>query len=444
MNHKHNWKSLEERIAPEESRPEEMRSPFDKDRTRILHSAAFRRLQGKTQVLGIGESDFLRTRLTHSIEVANIGRGLLQYLKKNGSERQRAALPDNDLIEAIAYAHDLGHSPFGHNGEKSLNIKMSKHGGFEGNGQTLRILSNLESRHPAHGLNLTRRTLLGILKYPAPYSRLLRKNKSIIGPPKCYLNSESKTVQWLLNCFGKSDRIRFTEIESSDFKHNHKKTKCKTLDCSIMDIADEISYGVHDLEDGIQIGMIERKSLTDNVVNRGQGGETLNGLFKSEWGNKWQLKDAIDNLFQDSRSRESDRKAAIGAIVHALIASINFSEDKNFDHPILRLNATLGPEANLVLKHIKEISWKEMISRQSVQTLEYRGRVLVEGIFDALSKYPKKLLPADYLERFNSCKTEDQRMRTICDYISGMTDSYATKFYERLYIPRLGNVFERL
>ena len=187
------------------------------------------------------------------------------------------------------------------------------------------------------------------------------KTKSITEPPKCYLDTEVEIVDWLLDCFTKNDKKRFAEIDESAGKTNHKKTKNKTLDCSIMDIADEISYGVHDLEDGIQIGMIERDHLTHGGYMQGQNGKTLKDLFESTWGIKWGLKDAIGGLFSDSNNRKSDRKSAIGAIVHALIGSVDYAEDNMFEHPILRLNATLEPEAKQVLKHIKAISFKEVM-----------------------------------------------------------------------------------
>jgi len=147
----------------DDSRPEE-----ERDRSRIIHSATFRRLQAKTQVLGIGESDFHRTRLTHTMEVAQIGRGIVLQLENGRWQDFTRILPTTAQIEAICFAHDLGHPPFGHSGETALNYVMRDKGGFEGNGQSLRIVSKLEPHTPELGLNLTRRVMLGILKYPAP------------------------------------------------------------------------------------------------------------------------------------------------------------------------------------------------------------------------------------------------------------------------------------
>lgn len=137
------------------------------DYARVIHSAAFRRLQGKTQILNLGDGDFYRTRLTHSLEVAQIAGGLVQQLRGMAGDHPAAAvLPDRSMIQAIACAHDLGHPPFGHGGEVALNWCMADAGGFEGNGQTLRLLSRPLDAAPEPGVNLTSRSLLGVLKYP--------------------------------------------------------------------------------------------------------------------------------------------------------------------------------------------------------------------------------------------------------------------------------------
>ncbi|MEN3752097.1 dGTP triphosphohydrolase [Mangrovibacter sp. SLW1] len=155
----------DERRGSNYPREEEIRSEAQRDLSRLIHSSPFRRLQSKTQVLGLGESDFYRTRLTHSMEVAQIGSGLLAKLKiKYKGKEEEQYLPDNDLMQAVCLAHDIGHPPFGHGGEVALNYCMLNHGGFEGNGQTLRILSKLDKYTQEHGLDPTRRLLLGVLE----------------------------------------------------------------------------------------------------------------------------------------------------------------------------------------------------------------------------------------------------------------------------------------
>lgn len=146
----------QERRLKSDPRPNDVRTDWDKDYARLIHSAAFRRLQSKTQVLGLGESDFYRTRLTHSMEVAQIGVGIVHWLKdkhaRNGQPEIVNALPEDALISSICLAHDIGHPPFGHGGEVALNVCMREFGGFEGNGQTLRILSRLDKCTKEHGL----------------------------------------------------------------------------------------------------------------------------------------------------------------------------------------------------------------------------------------------------------------------------------------------------
>jgi len=199
------------------------RSNADIDYGRIVHSASFRRLQGKTQILNLGDSDFYRTRLTHSLEVAQIAGSLARQLRADHEGHPALAhLPDLALIQAIGSTHDLGHPPFGHGGEVALNYCMSGSGGFEGNGQTLRILARLEKYSSSNGADLMRRTLLGTLKYPVAYSRAAHPEKRpslLTGPtvlrlvdreaskpPKCFMDSEQGAVDWILEPLSATDR----------------------------------------------------------------------------------------------------------------------------------------------------------------------------------------------------------------------------------------------
>ena len=267
----------ESRREENKRRDNDKRTEWERDYARLIHSAAFRRLQSKTQVLGLGESDFYRTRLTHSMEVAQIGTGILRSLKakyKNQDQEIYDVLPDEALMNAICLAHDIGHPPFGHGGEVALNIRMREHGGFEGNGQTLRILTQLDKYTENYGLNPTRRLLLGVLKYPSSYTatvqesaygelkspRWLSESKKQ-KPPKCYLDTEDKVVDWILEPLN-SNIIEFTKLEPH--KSGHLKPANKALDTSIMELADDISYSLHDLEDAISLGMITRTDWEDH------------------------------------------------------------------------------------------------------------------------------------------------------------------------------------
>lgn len=180
-------------------RPDDERDQYKRDKARVIHSSSFRRLQAKTQVMGVGEGDFHRTRLTHSIEVAEVGEGLLDTLKRNYHDDRQVHdwLPSRDLLAAACLAHDLGHPPFGHGGEKALHSRMLNAGGFEGNGQTLRIVTRLEKYRLGQGMNPTRRFVLAILKYPVAYSKF-DKDRYRHKPPKCYFDSENEIVHWAL------------------------------------------------------------------------------------------------------------------------------------------------------------------------------------------------------------------------------------------------------
>jgi dGTPase len=248
-----------------------LRSPFDIDYSRIVHSGSFRRLQGKTQILNLGDSDFYRTRLTHSLEVAQIAGSVARQLE--GNYRQHPAhsyIPSLSLIQAADFSHDLGHPPFGHSGEFALNYCMRNSGGFEGNGHTLRLLSKLENFSEKHGSNLSRRTLLAVLKYPVAFSvaanpaitpslyedtTLIRTlDTKTCKPPKCYFDAEKGVVDWILAPLVPSDLVAFQSVKQKE--EGHFKPKYKSFDCSIMDVSDDIAYGVHDLEDVIALGLV--------------------------------------------------------------------------------------------------------------------------------------------------------------------------------------------
>ena len=199
-------------------------SEYQRDRARIIHSASFRSLQSKTQVLGLGESDFYRTRLTHSLEVAQIGSGICEWLRDQiDLAEHREWIPSFSLIEAVCLAHDIGHSPFGHGGEVAMNTMMRNHGGFEANGQTLRILARLGEYSSNAGLDLTRRTMLGTIKYPACYSDVCnypaseqtdnRLNIDHWAPPKCIYDAERDVLDWLLDPFEAADRAAVSDSQ---------------------------------------------------------------------------------------------------------------------------------------------------------------------------------------------------------------------------------------
>lgn len=456
---------MKQRRKFQEQRPDDARSEYDRDEARLIHSAAFRRLQSKTQVLGLGESDFYRTRLTHSMEVAQIGRGLVQHLVQNCDEHYREYLPGVALISAICLAHDIGHPPFGHGGEVALNYCMRKYGGFEGNGQTLRILGALDKYTDGYGLNPTRRMLLGVLKYPVSYEDLVNDKAYKMNednnrpywlfeahsqkPPKCFHNDDQAIFNFIMEEFNNEDIQKFTQIKVEKIKVNqkekHKKSLFKSLDCSIMNLADNISYSLHDLEDALSLGMITKTDWEEHF----KGKECL---FNDVAGTRKDLQyEAIrDALFVSSH----DRKNAIGALVNIMITSSNVYENSSgCEHPLLKFEVKLASDAEALREEIFNIVLKKVILDENVQQLEFKGQKLIIELFQVLATDPERFLPKPTLERWHKVgknfpedeqgKTQAQ-MRVICDFVAGMTDDYATKFYEKLFTPSKGSIFDRL
>lgn len=436
------------------------RSNADIDYGRIIHSASFRRLQGKTQILNLGDSDFYRTRLTHSLEVAQIAGSLARQLGADNRDHPAFPhLPDLALIQAIGSTHDLGHPPFGHGGEIALNYCMARHGGFEGNGQTLRILTRLEKYSEANGANLTRRTLLGTLKYPVAYSEaanpqripalvdgtsvLRLVDREISKPPKCYMDSEQPAVDWILEPLGRSDRRQFTELkpvaqEGGESGPKHREAMHKSFDCSIMDLSDDIAFGVHDLEDALALSLVARDEFEHYVPaakcrhlldwrNSAKPGGTANDMYGG----------IIDKLFGNS----ADRKHAVSILVGYFVNHCTIQTLDQFDEPLVRYRAGMHPEARLLLKALKQLVYDIVIRSPSVQHLEFKGQQMVVAVFEALASEPKAFLPRSTFKLF---ERSDGGVRVICDHVAGMTDSFLLKTYERLFSPRMGSVFDSI
>ena len=436
------WK---ERRAPAGiQRQEDQREEYERDRARVIHSSAFRRLQAKTQILGVLEGDFHRTRLTHSMEVAQIGRGLVLNLQKRFPELNDL-LPRLEQIETTGLAHDLGHPPFGHGGETALNCAMAGYGGFEGNGQTLRILTRLESHTPENGLDLTRRTLLGVLKYPAPYSNLCitsppeTTDQSVDlnfqhtwEPPKCFLDTEQEVFNWILAPLSNSDQVRFCEY-THPTTHSHGRSVHKALDTSLMNLADDIAYGIHDFEDGIVLRLLTPEHW-----------QVVAQQLDQKWAEKNDLLKIETKLFTRTDNSGYSRRQAVGALVHALISSAELKLNEEFEEPLLGWNVVLPEEPQRFLKALKEMVSRHVIQLNTVQAATFKGRKIVLSLFDALSADPEMLLPSSFQLLWKEAKSDLQQKRIICDFIAGMTDQYANRFFERLFLPGHGSVFDRI
>jgi dGTPase len=423
------------------ARPADHRSLFQRDRARILHSAAFRRLQAKTQVVGIGQSDFYRTRLTHSLEVAQIGTGIISQLKVQYPDFTHFDF-DETLIETLGLAHDIGHPPFGHGGEIALNYMMRDHGGFEGNGQTFRILTRLEPYTKEFGMNLCRRSLLGTLKYPVMFSdvvgkytdqptssfRRLKAHNWL--PPKAIFDVDSNALNWVLAPLSDADRLKLKTVGHTyihDIKSVHLRSQFKSFDCSVMELADDIAYSVHDLEDAIVMGTVNYNQWMKDIVKP----------VKALGDNPISLD--IDNITQKLFSDEQYlRKDAIGELVNSFVTAIKIENVGEFDEPLLTFNAKLPSHYSQLLEILKAFVFNRVIRKPEFQAMEYKGQQIVMELFEAFASDPYRLLPENTKERWSLAqnKKDDVQMRIICDYISGMTDEFAAKLYHSLFTPK--------
>ncbi|RVU04728.1 deoxyguanosinetriphosphate triphosphohydrolase family protein [Novosphingobium umbonatum] len=431
---------------------EDARDYADIDYARVIHSASFRRLQGKTQILNLGDSDFYRTRLTHSLEVAQIAGGLARQLAKDVPEHSAAPLlPDRSLIHAIGCTHDFGHPPFGHGGEVALNYCMRDAGGFEGNGQTLRILARLESFSQSAGANLSRRMMLGVLKYPVAFSAVANPDlrpallsgpstlrlidASASKPPKCYLDSEADVVEWICQPLSDADRALFQSHTPQPGKHG--KALHKSLDCSIMDVADDIAYGVHDLEDAIALDLITRDSFARAVADHCPSFlDAMKAKYPGESAN-----DVFGHMLEGLFGGEGTRKRFIGRLVHHFITAVDFVEMPEFAEPLLRWRVAMRGPQRAFLSVLQQLVVREVITSPAVQHLEFKGQTMVVAVFEAMQADPARLLPREVLARYDAAGGAP---RVICDYVAAMTDTALLKNYERLFSPRMGSVFDRI
>lgn len=433
--------ALHERRLPRSvSRDGDHRNPYQRDKARVLHSAAFRRLQAKTQVLGVGLSDFYRTRLTHSLEAAQIGTGITAQLCGKFPDIANTLALDPTLIETLCLAHDIGHPPFGHGGEIALNYMMHDHGGFEGNGQTFRIITQLEPYTAEHGMNLCRRSVLGLVKYPnfidtlhssaAPPTRplSLRQVKADEWhPPKGLFRCDEPLFDWLLAPFSQRDKDSLMQFAAKE--NGHSKTQFKSFDCSIMELSDDIAYGIHDLEDAIVMDMVHKHHFVDDVTLPIKALEV-----------PW-LSHNIEKLTHKLFSAEHhERKNAIGALVNSFITAIEIQTVDGFTHPLLAYNATMPFRFAQALELFKRFVFTKVIRRPDVQLLEYKGQLVVMELFEAFASDPSRLLPDNTQLRWRKAQESGNGMRVLADYISGMTDEFASRLYASIFSPKQGGI----
>lgn len=352
--------------------PDASRTEFQRDRDRIIHCAAFRRLEYKTQVFVNHEGDLFRTRLTHSIEVAQIARSIARNLHLN-----------EDLVEAISLAHDLGHTPFGHAGQDALNSCMQQHGGFEHNMQSLRVVDTLEQRYGAFdGLNLMFETREGILKH-------------------CSLSNAKKLGQ-----IGQ----RFID------------RKQPTLEAQLANLADEIAYNNHDIDDGLRSGLLSTAQLDDidfYARQRRDVEQTFPGIGGRRAINETirrMINALIVDLIDTSQARMRD-------------AGVQSVEDVRNAPPLIAFSEKIGAEAAFLKRFLRE----NLYHHYQVNRMTSKARRIISELFDAFIDEPK-LLPPDYVvANDDPARSACLQARKVADYIAGMTDRYAMREHRRLF-----------
>jgi dGTPase len=392
---------------PSKQAAESGRGPFLRDRARVLHSAALRRLAAKTQVVAVGSGDFPRTRLTHSLECAQIGREL------------GAALGcDPDLVDAACLAHDLGHPPFGHNGEAALAEVAAHCGGFEGNAQSLRLITRLEAKVPGAGLNLTRATLDATLKYPW------------LGP------GEDASASGKYGAYG-DDADAFAWIRAG------APTERPCLEAQVMDWADDVAYSVHDLEDGLHAGLVAFDTLRDSGERQVVAKLTLTSYCPPGFTTEDELAAEFTRLVGlDCWPREFDGSLAASAAVKNLTSELigRFcraaqAATRPTGHPPVRryeADLVVPRQQRLECALLKGVTAHYVMSRSGVVEAQAREREIIAGLAHAITAAGPGALDPLFRAAYADAGDDAARLRVVIDQIASLTDTSALAWHERL------------
>jgi dGTPase len=383
------------------------RGPFVRDRARVLHSFALRRLAAKTQVVAVGSGDFPRTRLTHSLECAQIGR-----------EMGAALGCDPDLVDAACLAHDLGHPPFGHNGETALAELASGCGGFEGNAQSLRLITRLEAKVPGAGLNLTRATLDATLKYPW------------LGP------GEAASASGKYGAYG-DDADAFAWIRQG------APVERPCLEAQVMDWADDIAYSVHDLEDGLHAGLVTLGALRDGAERAAVAQLTLKSYCPAGFSTEPELADVFSALLDlDCWPAEFDGSlpalAAVKHLTSELIGRFCGAAQRatrpDGSAPVRRYEAdlTVPRPQRLECALLKGVTAHYVMSRAGVAAAQAREREIIAELADRIASGAPSTLDAVFRPEFESAPDDRARLRVVIDQVASLTDTSALAWQQRL------------
>ncbi len=403
-------------------RDPDYRSVFQRGRDRLIHNAAFRRLQAKTQVFLSGEYDFYRTRLTHSIEVAQIAGSIARYLNESSDQLGDGFFIDNALVESSALAHDIGHPPFGHAGESTLHRLMKPYGGFEGNAQTLRLITEIifTSGRSRRGMNPTRAFMDGVLKYKTLFSQWDDPVKHFI------FDDQQKFLDFVF------DGAPFP----ADLTPGKKLNGFRSLECQVMDWADDTAYSLNDLVDSANAGFVNM-----DKVSRWAADQDLDPDESRI------IEELIKVIGAGELDRSMNRK--IGTFVGActLVERDNFMSDRTNRY---KFGMIVDPETVREQKLYARVARSMVFQSPQVCQLEHKGGFMLERLFGALKeKYLQgdpsdgALLSRDFEEEMSRVGDDvNIRARIICDYLAGMTDGFAIRIYKRLFDPDFGSIVD--
>ncbi|KFF31228.1 deoxyguanosinetriphosphate triphosphohydrolase [Bifidobacterium bombi] len=403
----------EERWAAEPPKSQE-RTSFERDRARLIHSSALRRLGAKSQILVAGTDDFARTRLTHTLEVAQIGRQIGASLGC-----------DPDVVDCACLAHDLGHPPFGHNGEKALAAIASGIGGFEGNAQTLRLLTRLEPKvfHAdgrSAGVNLTRASLDAAVKYPWSLKDAAKHPKGERSLKFCVYPDDEPVFEWL----------------KRDLPESLKEAK--PMECQVMDLSDDIAYSVHDVEDAIATYAFNPLALADPRIIDGVIDQT-----RKWYGDRWdsdELLSAFNRLkaehmfpshFNGSREALAQLKNITSSLIGRFALSVEKATRERYGRGRLTrysANVVIPEQTSYEIVALKGIAVYFVMEPRDHDAQHLEEQRVVEDLVDVLmadSPRPSDVLDSIFLGDWNQCANDEERLRVAVDQVASLTDGSA-------------------
>ncbi|MDO5719177.1 MAG: deoxyguanosinetriphosphate triphosphohydrolase [Actinomycetaceae bacterium] len=401
-----------QRFVPEHKKSGN-RTDFERDRARILHSAAFRRLGAKTQVMGPSSDDFIRTRLTHSLEVAQVGREIGKLLGA-----------DPDVVDTACLAHDLGHPPFGHNGERALDALATECGGFEGNAQTFRLLVDLEpkvsGKHgEARGVNLTRASLDAVCKYPWTRGK---------GPDR-----EKSQVKY---------SVYAEDIEIFNWMRAEDRAGRRCLEAQIMDLSDDIGYSVHDIEDAMATGRMNPRDLFDDAAFARIVEDTVSWYGSAINGD--QLQRARENLLAtdywltefdgsySARARLKDMTSQLIGRFATSVVNATLPDKRRGGLGRYAADLVIPADTDAEILLLKGLAVHYVMAPREIEPVYLQQRTLLADLVDALMESKGEHLEEPFRSHWYSDTSDATRLRAVIDQVASLTDTSASQWHARL------------